>query len=182
MVRIPHAAFAASMPRGSAIRFADRSLREVGPDLERSAGKGLAIGKAEIHVRIRDRRLDPARVVAGGARHRTGALRPYLERAGRIEPGDAAAPRPDFGEIDGRDPEEIAAPLHQAMADADLAADLVLRRARDLSVLDESRLGRGPAHVKGHRVMDAHAPCQVMHPGHPGGGTGFDDEDGELAG
>ena len=43
-------------------------------------------------------------------------------------------------------------------------------------------LGRGPAHVEGHRVPDPHAPGEVMHPGHPRGGAGFDDVDGKLAG
>ena len=182
MVRMPQGRLCRIDAKRLGNAFANRSLREVGADLQRSAGEGFAIGKAEIHVRIRDRRLDPTGVITGGTRNRTRAVRPNLERAGRIEPGDAAAAGPDFGEIDGRDSEQIAAALHQAMADADLAADLVLRRARDLSVLDESRLGRGPAHVKGHRVMDAHAPGQVMHPGHPGSGTGFDDVDGKLAG
>ena len=162
--------------------LADRALREVGADLERSARERLAVGEAEVHVRIRDRRLGSARVVARRPRHRPRALRPDLERARRIDPGDAAAPRPDLGEVDGRDPKEIPAPLHQAMSDADLAPDLVLGGARNLPFLDEGRLGGGPAHVEGHRIPDPHAPRQVMHPRHPRRGTGLDDVDGKLAG
>src|SRR3990170_3800799 len=50
----------------------------------------------------------PAPAGAGGAGVGAGALRPDAEAAGGVEPGDAAAPRPDRVDVDHRHPDRVA--------------------------------------------------------------------------
>ena len=102
-----------------------------------------------------------AAAVAGGAGIGAGAARADLQAAGRVEPGDAAPAGADLGDVDRRDPQELARAPDEPAAGGDRAADLVLAPARDGAVLDQGRLGGRAAHVERDRVLD---PEPLRHP------------------
>ena len=96
-----------------------------------------------------------AAAVAGGPGRGARAARPDLQAARRVEPGDRAAARADLGDVDRRDPQQLARAAHQPAAGRQRAADLVLAAARDGAVLDQRRLGGRAAHVERDRVREA---------------------------
>ena len=115
---------------------------------------------AEEDVRVGDGRVDAAAAVAGGPGRGAGAPRPDLQAARRVEPGDRAAARADLGDVDRRDPQQLAGAAHQPAAGRERAADLVLAAARDGAVLDQRRLRGRAAHVERDRVRDTRAAAR----------------------
>src|SRR6185437_12429292 len=69
---------------------------------ESAAKKVGGIEIAQDQVRIADRWLAASSPIAGWTRFRGRALRPNLEQAKRIDPGDASTPSADLHQIDGR--------------------------------------------------------------------------------
>ena len=110
---------------------------------ERRVDRDLAVGhlsrrhEAEHDVGIGDRRLDAPPAVARGAGRSAGALRADLEAACRVEPGNAAPAGSDLGDVDRRDPQELARATDQPATGRDRAADLVLAPTGDRAVLDQ---------------------------------------------
>ena len=104
------------------------------------------IEPAEHDVGVGDGRLGAAAAVADRAGIGAGALRPDLERADLVDPGDAAAAGADLDHVDHRQ--------HHRMA-AGVAADVIARRHRRLAVADQARLGGGAAHVERDHVGEA---------------------------
>ena len=113
-----------------------------------------AVEVAEHDVRVRHGRAGAAAAVGGGAGRGAGAVRPDLERAAGVDPGDAAAAGADLREVDHRHADRVAGAGDPALGVAG-AADLVLRRHRDLAADDHAGLGRGAAHVEGQHVGQA---------------------------
>jgi len=75
-----------------------------------------------------------------------GALRSDLQRAQFVDPGDAAAARAHFDDIDHR--------AHHRVA-VGVAADVIAFGRERLALAHQRRLGGGAAHVEGHDVVVA---------------------------
>ena len=135
---------------------------------------------AEDDVRVGHRRLDPSAPVAGRARIGARAARTDLESACRIEPGDAAASCADLGDVDRRDPQQLACAADQPASGRHRAADLVLAAARDGAVLDQRRLRGRAAHVEGEQVVDAELLAHPAGGDDTGCGTRLEREDRPL--
>ena len=73
-------------------------------DVERhlAAEEEAGIEAAQDQIGIGDRRVRPSPSVAHGARIRPGALRPNLEQAALVNPGDRSAAGSDRDEVDDR--------------------------------------------------------------------------------
>ncbi len=163
-----------SQPSGDG---AERRLRFFPVQSQLAADQGAWIDIAQMQVRVGYRRLRPALVVTDRARHRAGAVRADLNATAGIDPGDAAAARADFGDIDGRRLDQIARSLGHAVTESRVPADLGLRRHRKTAVGDDRGLGRGTAHVKHDAVAEAELPAKAMGADDAGGWPGFDHED-----
>src|SRR4051794_28665294 len=137
----------------------ERALCELDGDGEVARGERARRDISEVHVRVRDGRLFTAAPVARGAGLGTCASRPDLQTAGRVEPRDRAAAGADLGDVDRRDPQELAGTAHQPAAARQGASDLVLARAGDGTRLDQRSLGGRPAHVERDRVFEAEPRC-----------------------
>ena len=131
---------------GSATRRTASAARsaETGDRPTRAAGGDVA----EHDVRVGDRGLLAAEAVTGGPGHGSGAARPDLECAGGIEPRETAPTRPDLGDVDGRDPDKLAAAPQESAPGRERRADLVLLAARDAAGLDQRGLRGRAAHVE----------------------------------
>jgi hypothetical protein len=90
-------------------------------------------------IGVGDGRLGAAAAIADRTRIGARTLRPDLERANVVEPGDRAAARAHFNNIDHRQ--------HHRMA-AGVTTDVIARSERRLSLADEARFRRGAAHVE----------------------------------
>jgi hypothetical protein len=134
---------------------ADRPLREIPGDVEVAAGEAARRDIAEIDVGVGDGGLVATASIAGRARIGSGAPRSDVERSSSVEPREAAAARADFGDVDGRDADQLSAATQQATAGGERCADLVLAAPRHAAVLDQRRLRRRTAHVERDRVGDA---------------------------
>ena len=73
-----------------------------------AARQPLVVEVAERDVGVGQRRLGAAVGVARGSRDGAGAARPDVELPGVVDPDDAAAARPDLGDVDGRHAEQEA--------------------------------------------------------------------------
>src|SRR5262249_61987772 len=80
----------------------DRACRSFGVEGQFAAELCVGAETAEHEVGIGHGRLSAAAPVAGGARHRLGAVRPDTERAALVDPSDRAAGRAD--RVDVNDP------------------------------------------------------------------------------
>ena len=69
-----------------------------------ATGKSVRVQKSENQGSIGHRRFVSSACVAGGTRIGRGGVRPYPETSGAIQPGDAAAARPDRVHVDHRHP------------------------------------------------------------------------------
>ena len=158
---------------------ADRGFGRRRVDREPSAEEMGTAQVSEHYVRIGHRRAVPAEAVAGGSRLRPRASGADPQRAARIDPGDAAAPRAHLREIDDRQADGMAGAVQPA-PDVALAAHLVLGGGLDAAVLDEARLGGGAAHVEGDEIRAADLLAQPLRGDDPGRGSGLDRGGGHL--
>ncbi len=108
----------------------------------------VGIDDAEHDIGVGHRRIGAAEAVAGGPRARAGALRPDLEEAARIDPGDRAAARADRAHIDLGDAEH----LH---------AEGRFRRDDKLAVAQRRDVEGRAAHVDDDHIVG----CRQMHAG-----------------
>ena len=99
----------------------------------------VGIEIAEHQVGVGDGRAVAAVAVAGGARHRAGALRPDMQDAAGIDPRDRAAAGAHAGDV-------------EAVQGDPVAADLAVHDQRRGAVLDQADVGRGAAHVERDQV------------------------------
>ena len=86
-----------------------RARRQRRIDRKRSAGERMAVEKAEHHIGVRHRRPIGAAAIAGGPRIATGALRPHDQEPAGIDAGHRAAAGADFGNVDRRRLQHVAA-------------------------------------------------------------------------
>src|SRR5579884_1655239 len=99
----------------------------------------------EEDVGVGHRGLDPSPAIADRAGVPAGALRPHLERADLVDPGDAAPTRPYLYDVDDRQHDRVP---------TGIAADVVaLGDARHVA-LDQAGLGRRAPHVEGDDVLE----------------------------
>ena len=133
----------------------DRLLGQLGRDRDLPVGDRARRHQPEHDVRVGDRRVLAAAPVAGRPGRGARAARPDLQPARGVEPGDRAAARADLGDVDRRDPQQLARAAHQPAAGRQRAADLVLAAARDRAALDQRRLRGRAAHVERDRVREA---------------------------
>ena len=135
--------------------------RPRGIELHAAACERDRVEIARGECRVGEGRLGAARRVADRTRHRARAARADRKIAGAIERHDRPATRADFGHVDERQLDRIAAAFHELARQVDAGADLVLGGARGLAVLDHGGLGRRAAHVERNRVgkTRARAPC-----------------------
>ena len=141
MRTMPSAAAARVMPSGCATASRSPSA----PRRRRAASAAEEIVAAEIaehQVAVGDGRHVAAAAVAGRARHRAGALRPDLQLAEAVDPGDGAAAGAHRVDVHHR---------HRDVAALDLAAAGDER----LAVLDQRDVAGGAAHVEGDDVLEA---------------------------
>src|SRR6266851_7045136 len=103
----------------------DGLARFFGVELEAAAEKRAGPDIAEQNIGVGDGRLVAAAAVAGGARHRAGAVRPDLEQTQPVARGDAAAASADLDHLDRLDlqREPAAAPKSLVPGNFKLAAD-----------------------------------------------------------
>ena len=161
---IPLAASSTDSPSGSATRR-DRLPRRASTEIEIWPSATVPVRhEAEQDVRVGHGRLDAAAAVAGRPRVGAGTARSDLQPAGGVEPRDAAAARADLGDVDRRDPQELARAADQPAPRGHRAADLVLAAAGDRAVLDQRGLRGRAAHVEGDHVPHA----ELLR--HPAGG------------
>ena len=148
---MPRAASESSSPSGSATRRGLRPFRRDG-EIARCERPGRDV--PEHDVRVGDCGLLAAEAVTDGAGH--GSRTPWadLEGAGGIEPREAAPTRPDLGDVDGGDPDELAAAPEQSAPGRQLSADLVLLAARHAAALDQRRLRGRASHVERDHVLE----------------------------
>ena len=106
-----------------------------------AAGEIAGVEQAEDKARIGHGRHGAAAAVAGWSRLGLGAFGSDLQGAGLVEPGDAAAARPDRVHIDHLDAQRKA-------ADAALAG----RHRR--AVADHADIGAGAAHIERDQVAE----------------------------
>src|SRR5262249_13777200 len=118
-----------------------------------------------------------ALVVANRAGLGARALRADLQRAARVNPYMRPATCTDLGEVDRRDFQGVARPGEQARADHDAGADRIFVRTRQLTLLDDRRLGGGAANVEGDDVLKLFRPRQRLRADHAGRRPGLDDVD-----
>ena len=153
--------------------LADRGLRRRRVDGKPPAQQVRAAEIAQHHIGVRHRGPRPALPVAGRPRLRARALRPDPERPAGVEPGDAAAARAHFREVDHRHPDGVAGAVEPA-PDIALAADLVFGCGLDAPVLDQARFRRRAAHVEGDEVRAAELAAHALRGDDPGGGPRLD--------
>ena len=118
----------------------------VGIELHLAAQKIVGIEPPQHHIGVGDGGLQAAAAVADRAGIGAGALRPDLERAHVVEPGDRAAARADLDHVDHRQ--------HHRMA-AGVTADIVARRHGRLALAHQAGLRRCAAHVERDDVAKA---------------------------
>ena len=132
---------------------------------------------AEDEVRIGHCRVGAAAPVAGRTGIRPGAARPHPDRSRHVHGGDASAPRAHLGDVDHRNPEQVAAPADKPAADRDRGAHLVLGGPEHLAGLDNRRLGGRAAHVESDDVRVPRAAGELRRRDHAGGRARLDDGD-----
>ena len=152
---------------------ANRPFRRRRVDREPATEEMGAAQEPEHHVRVGHRGAVAALCVAGGAGLRPRAFRADPERAARIEPRDAAAPRAHLRQVDDRHPNRVAGSVQPA-PDVALPPHLVLRGGLDAAVLDEARLRGGAAHVEGDEVRASKLVAEPLRGDDPGRGSGLD--------
>ena len=130
-----------------------------------SAQEELGVEIPEQEVGVRDGRFRPPEAVTGRPRVRSCALRPHLGQPERPDPGDAPSPRPDFDQVDDGNAHGEATALGEAVH----AGRLDLSRDQGPAILDQARLGGGPAHVEGQDVGPPH--CGSPEPGREDAGS-----------
>ena len=115
-----------------------------------------------------------------GVAHRSGrrarAPGPALERPRLVHPRDAASAGAHLGQVDGRDPQHVAAPRQEAVADAHPSADLVFGRPQYLAALYDRRLRGRSSHVEADDVGSVDPRSQVIGPDDSGRRARFDAE------
>ena len=92
-----------------------------------------------------------------------------LQAARAVYPGDAAAARGHFGDVDGRHAQHVAGAAQQAVTGVHAAADLVLGRQQHLAALDDGRLGGGATHVEADQLGLAEAGAHLGRADHARG-------------
>ena len=163
----PRRRFHDPLPEGVGHVGADRGFGRPRVDGEPAAEEVGTAQESEHHVRVRHRRAASPAAVASGAGLRARALGADPQRAARVDPRDAPAPRAHLREVDDRHPDGMAGAVQPA-PDVALPAHLVLRGGLDAPVLDEARLGRGAAHVEGDEVRAADLFAQPLRGDDPG--------------
>jgi hypothetical protein len=130
-----------------------RPLRTLAVDRDLPVADRAGRDEPEQDVRVGDGRLVAAEAVARRAWHGARAPRPDVQALRRVEPRDRAAAGADLGDVDRRDPDQLAAAAEQAAPRRERGADLVLVAARDTPSLDQRRLRGRAAHVERDRVV-----------------------------
>ena len=133
--------------RRAAELLLDGALGRLDVELHRAVEEALGVDPSEHEVGVGDDWI--GRAFAIGRRPRIGAraLRPDMDAAGRIAPGDRAAAGADLDDVDDRDLHRLA---------AGFAADHVAVLDRRNAVGDQARLRGGAAHVEADGALDAH--------------------------
>ncbi len=129
-----------------------------------SAEEVQGIEAPQHQVRVGDGRSRAAARVARGAGLRARALRADAQRAGRVHRGDAAAARPDLGDVDHRDLDR------QRLR---VAADQGRAARQRLAAVDHAGLRGRAAHVEGDRVFEPERPAERAGADDPRGGAGL---------
>ena len=150
------------MPQAASVRRRGRVARRTASTTARAASTSSVIAPprkkagsriAEQQVGVGHGRLAPAAAVAGRAGLRAGAVRPDLQQAERVDPGDAAAAGADLDHLDHRHSHRQAAALLEAVD----AADLELGAERRAAVVDQAALAVVPPMSKESRTGDRSA-------------------------
>ena len=101
----------------------------------------VRVEPAQHQVRVGDRYVIAALVVANGSGVCSGALRADAQEASFVDPGDAAAAGADRRKIDER------------RRDRESPLDLVVRVVRNLPLPHDSDIATRAAHVERHKVL-----------------------------
>ena len=153
-------------------RVVDRAFRRRGVDAQRTAQQCVAIQPAQHDVGVGHRRPRAAGAIRGGARIGAGTVRPDLQRAAGIDPGDRAAAGADLGKVDHRHADRMAGAVHPALR-IGRAADFVFRGDRDFAADDDAGFRGRAAHVERDQVRPVKLPPRQRRGDHAGGGAGF---------
>ena len=143
-----------------------------------AAQEEVGVEVAQEEVGVGDRRLLPARSVAGRARIGARAVRPDLQETHAIHPRHRAAARPDLDQLHHRHPDREAGALLEAVG----ARDLELAREERLAAIDHAGLGGGAAHVEGEQPVQAHLPGAARRRERARGGARLDEPDRDALG
>ena len=158
MAMMPAAASSRARPSGRATPSRTAAAARSASRLDAAAQIALGIEQPQQHRRIAHRGLAPALAIAGRTRHRAGGIRPHLQRAGAIDPGDGAAAGGDGLDVEAGEAQR-------------LAADGALAHRAGLALGDDREIRRGAAHVEGHEIAAAEAPAQLAARDDAGGGA-----------
>ena len=139
--------------RGNLLQDCVRRLIRI--DRQVAANQLRRIDEAQYDIRIRHGRHRSALIIANRARHCAGAFRPDAKRATRVDLNQAAAAGTNFGDVDRRNTDMIAAAFQKPRPGVDAGTDIELADAIEPAFLDHGRLGRRAPHVKRQDVLEA---------------------------
>jgi hypothetical protein len=142
-------------PEGRADMGLDREARRLGVEARETADRPLGVDPAEHDVRVGHGRAVVAAPVGDGAGVGARALRPDLQEAARVDPGDRAATGADRRDLDHR------------RADDEAEVDAGLCRQRALAVRDQRHVEARAAHVAGDDVREPRGLGDVRRGDHP---------------
>ena len=141
-------------------------MRGVRVEPQRAAGEEFGVEVTEDDAGVGHRGLRPAAPVAGRARVRTRRPGSDPEVAGRVDPCEASAARPDRRDVHHRYPERIR-------------VDGALGREKGLVGLDQADVGAGSTDVDGDQVLQAGKRARVPRAYDAGSRAG--EQDGHRA-
>lgn len=141
--------------------FAERGYGRSKIERHLAAEKTVDAQPAEHQIGVGDRRLLSAEAVAHRARLGAGALRTDTQRTTGLDAGDAAAAGADLLNVNHR---------HLNRQPADIAADHRIAGHQHLTIMNNTGLGSGAAHIEGDGAADAGRVAQRLGADHAGGG------------
>ena len=166
--RFPGRRAPASSPSALGQRV-EGARRRLEVELEVARQQELRRQPPEERVGVGHRRLRPAAAVAGRPGIGARALRADLEDAGGVDPGQAAAARPDRPGV------------HHRERDRDAVLELLEVRERRLAAGQQARLEARPAHVAGDQIAEPELAAERARGHDPARRARADERDRLLA-
>ncbi len=140
----------------------DRALGGGAVEPHGAVEKALGVDAPENEIGVGHDRVERALAVGGRPRIGTRALRPDMDAADGIAPGDRAATGADLHDIDDRELHRLA---------RGFAADHIALFDRGRAVGDQAGLGGGAAHVEADGALEAEHAGEPSGADHAGDGT-----------